>query len=93
MFSIFLLIYALLLVSYDHPGYASSVEESLAVLTDAVYELAKRYLQSFCPITPGYLMEENKEDERDSREASGNTEHLQFTLFAVHGIPATWVSR
>lgn len=73
-------------------GYASSVEESLAVLTDAVYELAKRYLQSFCPITPGYLMEENKEDERDSREASGNTEHLQFTLFAVHGIPATWVS-
>uniref|UniRef100_A0A673GV22 Phosphatidylinositol 4-phosphate 3-kinase C2 domain-containing subunit alpha-like n=1 Tax=Sinocyclocheilus rhinocerous TaxID=307959 RepID=A0A673GV22_9TELE len=29
---------------------------------------------------------------RDSREASGTTEHLQFTLFAVHGIPATWVS-
>uniref|UniRef100_A0A673GUK0 Phosphatidylinositol 4-phosphate 3-kinase C2 domain-containing subunit alpha-like n=1 Tax=Sinocyclocheilus rhinocerous TaxID=307959 RepID=A0A673GUK0_9TELE len=25
-------------------------------------------------------------------EASGTTEHLQFTLFAVHGIPATWVS-
>uniref|UniRef100_A0A673M9Q1 Phosphatidylinositol 4-phosphate 3-kinase C2 domain-containing subunit alpha-like n=1 Tax=Sinocyclocheilus rhinocerous TaxID=307959 RepID=A0A673M9Q1_9TELE len=27
-----------------------------------------------------------------ANEASGTTEHLQFTLFAVHGIPATWVS-
>nr|XP_005159362.2 phosphatidylinositol 4-phosphate 3-kinase C2 domain-containing subunit alpha isoform X1 [Danio rerio]XP_005159363.2 phosphatidylinositol 4-phosphate 3-kinase C2 domain-containing subunit alpha isoform X1 [Danio rerio] len=73
-------------------GYSSPVEESLAVLTDAVYELAKLYLQSFCPISPGFMIEEHKEDERDSKEASGTTEHLQFTLFAVHGIPATWVS-
>uniref|UniRef100_A0A672LF20 Phosphatidylinositol-4-phosphate 3-kinase catalytic subunit type 2 alpha n=1 Tax=Sinocyclocheilus grahami TaxID=75366 RepID=A0A672LF20_SINGR len=68
------------------------IEESLAGLTDAVYELAKLYLRSFCPTTPGYTMEEHLEDRRDSKEASGTTEHLQFTLFAVHGIPATWVS-
>uniref|UniRef100_A0A8C1N321 Phosphatidylinositol 4-phosphate 3-kinase C2 domain-containing subunit alpha n=1 Tax=Cyprinus carpio TaxID=7962 RepID=A0A8C1N321_CYPCA len=68
------------------------VEESLTGLTDAVYELAKLYLRSFCPTTPGCTMEEFMEDRRDSKEASGTTEHLQFTLFAVHGIPATWVS-
>uniref|UniRef100_A0A8C1FP54 Phosphatidylinositol 4-phosphate 3-kinase C2 domain-containing subunit alpha n=1 Tax=Cyprinus carpio carpio TaxID=630221 RepID=A0A8C1FP54_CYPCA len=68
------------------------VEESLTGLTDAVYELAKLYLRSFCPTTPGCTMEEFMEDRRDSKEASGSTEHLQFTLFAVHGIPATWVS-
>uniref|UniRef100_A0A9J7XI86 Phosphatidylinositol 4-phosphate 3-kinase C2 domain-containing subunit alpha n=1 Tax=Cyprinus carpio carpio TaxID=630221 RepID=A0A9J7XI86_CYPCA len=73
-------------------GYASPVEESLTGLTDAVYELAKLYLRSFCPTTPGCTMEEFMEDRRDSKEASGSTEHLQFTLFAVHGIPATWVS-
>ncbi|XP_059420879.1 phosphatidylinositol 4-phosphate 3-kinase C2 domain-containing subunit alpha-like [Carassius carassius] len=73
-------------------GYDSPVEESVAGLTDAVYDLAKLYLRSFCPATPGCTMEEHMEDRRDSREASGTTEHLQFTLFAVHGIPATWVS-
>uniref|UniRef100_A0A671SKN9 Phosphatidylinositol 4-phosphate 3-kinase C2 domain-containing subunit alpha n=1 Tax=Sinocyclocheilus anshuiensis TaxID=1608454 RepID=A0A671SKN9_9TELE len=64
----------------------------LSGLTDAVYDLAKLYLRSFCPTIPGCTMEEHMEDRRDSREASGTTEHLQFTLFAVHGIPATWVS-
>uniref|UniRef100_A0A673GRA8 Phosphatidylinositol 4-phosphate 3-kinase C2 domain-containing subunit alpha-like n=1 Tax=Sinocyclocheilus rhinocerous TaxID=307959 RepID=A0A673GRA8_9TELE len=73
-------------------SYASPVEEILAGLTDAVYDLAKLYLRSFCPTIPGCTMEEHMEDRRDSREASGTTEHLQFTLFAVHGIPATWVS-
>jgi len=79
--------------SCDPPGCVSPVEESLTSLTDAVYELTKLYLQSFCPTTPGCMMEEHIEDGRDSREASGTTEHLQFTLFAVHGIPASWVSR
>ncbi|KAL0168193.1 hypothetical protein M9458_036415, partial [Cirrhinus mrigala] len=72
--------------------YASPVEESLAGLTDAVYELAKLYLRSFCPTTPGCTMEEHMEGGRDSKEASGTTEYLQFTLFAVHGIPANWVN-
>ncbi|XP_051512306.1 phosphatidylinositol 4-phosphate 3-kinase C2 domain-containing subunit alpha-like [Myxocyprinus asiaticus] len=73
-------------------GYASPVAESLAALTDAVYELAKLYLRTFCPTTPKCTMEECTEDGRDSREASGTTDHLQFTLFAAHGIPASWVS-
>ncbi|KTG44161.1 hypothetical protein cypCar_00013741 [Cyprinus carpio] len=79
-------------VNLPRTRYASPVEESLTGLTDAVYELAKLYLRSFCPTTPGCTMEEFMEDRRDSKEASGSTEHLQFTLFAVHGIPATWVS-
>ncbi|XP_051581020.1 phosphatidylinositol 4-phosphate 3-kinase C2 domain-containing subunit alpha-like [Myxocyprinus asiaticus] len=73
-------------------GHASPVEESLAALTDAVHELAKLYLRTFCPTASKCMMEEHTEDGRDSREASGTTEHLQFTLFAVHGIPAAWVS-
>uniref|UniRef100_A0A8C1YLE8 Phosphatidylinositol-4-phosphate 3-kinase, catalytic subunit type 2 alpha n=1 Tax=Cyprinus carpio TaxID=7962 RepID=A0A8C1YLE8_CYPCA len=75
-----------------NPLNITSKLESLTGLTGAVYELAKLYLRSFCPTTPGCTMEEFMEDRRDSKEASGSTEHLQFTLFAVHGIPATWVS-
>uniref|UniRef100_A0A4W5JU04 Phosphatidylinositol 4-phosphate 3-kinase C2 domain-containing subunit alpha n=1 Tax=Hucho hucho TaxID=62062 RepID=A0A4W5JU04_9TELE len=60
-------------------SHLSPVEESMGLLTDAVYDLAKLYLRSFCP-------------GRSSKEASGTTDHLQFTLFAMHGIPAAWVS-
>uniref|UniRef100_A0A8C4EQK5 Phosphatidylinositol 4-phosphate 3-kinase C2 domain-containing subunit alpha n=1 Tax=Dicentrarchus labrax TaxID=13489 RepID=A0A8C4EQK5_DICLA len=60
-------------------GHTSPVEESMALLTQAVYDLAKLYLRSFCPPS-------------SSKEASGTTDHLQFTLFALHGIPANWVS-
>ncbi|XP_056621944.1 phosphatidylinositol 4-phosphate 3-kinase C2 domain-containing subunit alpha [Triplophysa dalaica] len=73
-------------------GYSSPVEESLAVLTDAIHDLTELYLCSFCPTSPTCSMEDRMEDERDSKEASGTKEHLQFTLFAVHGIPAAWVS-
>uniref|UniRef100_M4AD82 Phosphatidylinositol 4-phosphate 3-kinase C2 domain-containing subunit alpha n=1 Tax=Xiphophorus maculatus TaxID=8083 RepID=M4AD82_XIPMA len=59
---------------------SSPVEESMALLTKAVYDLVKLYLRSFCPPSPG------------SKEASGTTDHLQFTLFALHGIPGHWVS-
>uniref|UniRef100_A0A8C7IGF1 Phosphatidylinositol 4-phosphate 3-kinase C2 domain-containing subunit alpha n=1 Tax=Oncorhynchus kisutch TaxID=8019 RepID=A0A8C7IGF1_ONCKI len=60
-------------------GHLSPVEECMGFLTDAVYDLAKLYLRSFCP-------------GRGSKEASGTTDHLQFTLFAMHGIPAVWIS-
>uniref|UniRef100_A0A8C8F2B8 Phosphatidylinositol 4-phosphate 3-kinase C2 domain-containing subunit alpha n=1 Tax=Oncorhynchus tshawytscha TaxID=74940 RepID=A0A8C8F2B8_ONCTS len=60
-------------------GLFIPVEESMCFLTDAVYDLAKLYLRSFCP-------------GRSCKEASGTTDHLQFTLFAMHGIPASWVS-
>uniref|UniRef100_A0A8C9ZMS3 Phosphatidylinositol 4-phosphate 3-kinase C2 domain-containing subunit alpha n=1 Tax=Sander lucioperca TaxID=283035 RepID=A0A8C9ZMS3_SANLU len=60
------------------------VEEGMALLTQAVYDLAKLYLRSFCPPSPSFR--------KSSKEASGTTDHLQFTLFALHGIPANWVS-
>uniref|UniRef100_A0A3B3XDP3 Phosphatidylinositol 4-phosphate 3-kinase C2 domain-containing subunit alpha n=1 Tax=Poecilia mexicana TaxID=48701 RepID=A0A3B3XDP3_9TELE len=58
------------------------VEESIALLTKAVYDLVKLYLRSFCPPSPSFSF----------KEASGTTDHLQFTLFALHGIPGHWVS-
>uniref|UniRef100_A0A8C9ZQM0 Phosphatidylinositol 4-phosphate 3-kinase C2 domain-containing subunit alpha n=1 Tax=Sander lucioperca TaxID=283035 RepID=A0A8C9ZQM0_SANLU len=61
-------------------GHTSPVEEGMALLTQAVYDLAKLYLRSFCV------------EGKSSKEASGTTDHLQFTLFALHGIPANWVS-
>uniref|UniRef100_A0A673A5T9 Phosphatidylinositol 4-phosphate 3-kinase C2 domain-containing subunit alpha n=1 Tax=Sphaeramia orbicularis TaxID=375764 RepID=A0A673A5T9_9TELE len=68
-------------------GQPSPVEDSMALLTQAVYDLAKLYLRSFCPPSPSFTP-----PPLGSREASGSTDHLQFTLFALHGIPANWVS-
>ncbi|XP_072242459.1 phosphatidylinositol 4-phosphate 3-kinase C2 domain-containing subunit alpha [Leuresthes tenuis] len=78
-------------------GVSSPVEESMALLTKAVYNLAKLYLRSFCPPSPSFSSPPSPQvaDEgegRSSREASGTTDHLQFTLFALHGIPGAWVS-
>uniref|UniRef100_A0A667XSV6 Phosphatidylinositol-4-phosphate 3-kinase catalytic subunit type 2 alpha n=1 Tax=Myripristis murdjan TaxID=586833 RepID=A0A667XSV6_9TELE len=80
-------------------GHASPVEECITLLTEAVYDLAKLYLRSFCPAsssfssTPSAQGADNEATEgRGSREASGTTDHLQFTLFSMHGIPANWVS-
>ncbi|XP_061678139.1 phosphatidylinositol 4-phosphate 3-kinase C2 domain-containing subunit alpha [Syngnathoides biaculeatus] len=77
-------------------GHGSPVDESMAMLTQAVYSLAKLYLRSFCtPSTSVSLASLNGEtaaNRRSSKEASGTTDHLQFTLYALHGIPAHWVS-
>ncbi|XP_061630059.1 phosphatidylinositol 4-phosphate 3-kinase C2 domain-containing subunit alpha isoform X1 [Phyllopteryx taeniolatus] len=77
-------------------GHASPVDESMALLTQAVYSLAKLYLRSFCApstsVSSPLLNGETAEDQRSSKEASGTTDHLQFTLYALHGIPANWVS-
>ncbi|KAM9377353.1 phosphatidylinositol 4-phosphate 3-kinase C2 domain-containing subunit alpha isoform 1-T2 [Pholidichthys leucotaenia] len=80
-------------------GPSSPVEESMSLLTQAIYNLAKLYLRAFCPPSasfssppsPHVTNGENVE-RRSSKEASGTTDHLQFTLFALHGIPANWVS-
>uniref|UniRef100_A0A6Q2Y786 Phosphatidylinositol 4-phosphate 3-kinase C2 domain-containing subunit alpha n=1 Tax=Esox lucius TaxID=8010 RepID=A0A6Q2Y786_ESOLU len=69
-------------------GHLSPVEECMGILTDAVYDLARLYLRSFCPHAEG----ESAPEGRGSKDASGTTDHLQFTVFAVHGIPAAWVS-
>uniref|UniRef100_A0A6Q2XSU9 Phosphatidylinositol 4-phosphate 3-kinase C2 domain-containing subunit alpha n=1 Tax=Esox lucius TaxID=8010 RepID=A0A6Q2XSU9_ESOLU len=68
--------------------HLSPVEECMGILTDAVYDLARLYLRSFCPHAEG----ESAPEGRGSKDASGTTDHLQFTVFAVHGIPAAWVS-
>ncbi|KAE8296762.1 Phosphatidylinositol 4-phosphate 3-kinase C2 domain-containing subunit alpha [Larimichthys crocea] len=80
-------------------GHTSPVEESMALLTQAVYDLAKLYLRSFCPPSASFrspplpqAADEEGVEGRSSKEASGTTDHLQFTLFALHGIPANWVS-
>ncbi|MEQ2256890.1 hypothetical protein ILYODFUR_028759 [Ilyodon furcidens] len=80
---------------------SSPVEESMALLTTAVYNLVKLYLRSFCPPSPSFSLptiaqstdEGGAVEVRSSKEASGTTDHLQFTLFALHGIPGHWVSR
>ncbi|KAJ4938288.1 hypothetical protein JOQ06_002912, partial [Pogonophryne albipinna] len=61
-------------------GHSSPVEEGMASLTQAV-----------SPPLPQAADGEGVEG-ISSKEASGTTDHLQFTLFALHGIPAHWVS-
>ncbi|XP_059191312.1 phosphatidylinositol 4-phosphate 3-kinase C2 domain-containing subunit alpha [Centropristis striata] len=80
-------------------GHSGPVEEGMALLTQAVYELAKLYLRSFCPPQasfssppPPQAADGEGAEGKTSREASGTTDHLQFTLFALHGIPPNWVS-
>ncbi|XP_062402676.1 phosphatidylinositol 4-phosphate 3-kinase C2 domain-containing subunit alpha [Sardina pilchardus] len=72
-------------------GKRGPVEECTDALSDALYQLVKLYLRYFCPpsLTPSADAHNGR---RDSREASGTTEHLKFTVFAVHGVPAPWVS-
>ncbi|XP_068168254.1 phosphatidylinositol 4-phosphate 3-kinase C2 domain-containing subunit alpha [Antennarius striatus] len=80
-------------------GHTSPVEESMALLTQSVYDLAKLYLRSFCPPSASFrsppLPQASSGDDvegKSSKEASGTTDHLQFTLFALHGIPANWIN-
>ena len=68
----------------------------MAQLTEAVYDLARLYLRSFCPVAPSFSptpADSPAAEGRAAREASGTTDHLQFTVFALHGIPAPWISR
>ncbi|XP_049429216.1 phosphatidylinositol 4-phosphate 3-kinase C2 domain-containing subunit alpha [Epinephelus fuscoguttatus] len=80
-------------------GHSGPVEEGMALLTQAVYDLAKLYLRSFCPPSASFSSpplpppaDGEGVEGRSSKEASGTTDHLQFTLFALHGIPGNWVS-
>jgi len=72
----------------------------MALLTQAVYGLAKLYLRSFCAPSSSFSFpascraaDGERAEGRSGKEASGTADHLQFTLFALHGIPANWVSR
>uniref|UniRef100_A0AAV2KXY1 Phosphatidylinositol-4-phosphate 3-kinase n=1 Tax=Knipowitschia caucasica TaxID=637954 RepID=A0AAV2KXY1_KNICA len=101
----------------------SLVEEGLTTLTQAVYDLIKLYLRSFCCPSPSRLRctaadgpegelsctaEGPNGDQKGElscvcedtldhsgvpyREASGVSDHLQFTLSILHGLPHSWVS-
>uniref|UniRef100_A0A3B3VTG1 Phosphatidylinositol 4-phosphate 3-kinase C2 domain-containing subunit alpha n=1 Tax=Poecilia latipinna TaxID=48699 RepID=A0A3B3VTG1_9TELE len=88
------------LSAHSSTSGSSPVEESIALLTKAVYDLVKLYLRSFCPPSPSFSLSASAQsadsggagEGRGSKEASGTTDHLQFTLFALHGIPGHWVS-
>ncbi|XP_039596720.1 phosphatidylinositol 4-phosphate 3-kinase C2 domain-containing subunit alpha [Polypterus senegalus] len=71
-------------------GPNSPVEESMNALTTAVCDLLQLYLKSFSS-SPAST-ESSVAETRAIKEAYKTTEHLQFTLFAAHGISANWVS-
>ncbi|KAF3855194.1 hypothetical protein F7725_023249 [Dissostichus mawsoni] len=69
-------------------GHSSPVEEGMASLTQAVYDLAKLYLRSFCPPSTSFnspplpqAADGEGVEGISSKEASGTTDHLQFTLY------------
>ncbi|KAI5620325.1 phosphatidylinositol 4-phosphate 3-kinase C2 domain-containing subunit alpha isoform X2, partial [Silurus asotus] len=72
--------------------HASAVEEHLTALTNAVYDLVKIYLSSFCLALPVHADQDHPEKQRDSIEASGITDYVHVMLFALHGISTAWVS-
>uniref|UniRef100_A0A3P8QWE7 Phosphatidylinositol 4-phosphate 3-kinase C2 domain-containing subunit alpha n=1 Tax=Astatotilapia calliptera TaxID=8154 RepID=A0A3P8QWE7_ASTCA len=85
--------------THTHASLTSPVEESMALLTQAIYDLAKLYLRSFSSPSSSFhspplpqVTDGDAVEVKRSKEASGTTDHLQFTLFALHGIPANWVS-
>ncbi|TSR87281.1 Phosphatidylinositol 4-phosphate 3-kinase C2 domain-containing subunit alpha [Bagarius yarrelli] len=78
--------------AFSTNGYANTVEEHLRALTSAVYDLVKIYLGSFCLTFPVHVDKDCAEKQRDSQEASSNTDHVHFVLFAIHGISAAWAS-
>ncbi|XP_020780649.1 phosphatidylinositol 4-phosphate 3-kinase C2 domain-containing subunit alpha [Boleophthalmus pectinirostris] len=105
-------------------GDSNPVEEGVSALTQAVYDIVKLYLRSFCSPSPSCVSShtcasscsapEHQQGGEEtgsctspdhmgscttpdhtaalSREASGVTDHLQFSLSMLHGLPHTWVS-
>lgn len=78
--------------AFSTNGYTSAVEEHLRALTNAVYDLVKLYLCSFCLTFPVRTDQEHQEKQRDIQVASSITEHVHFRLFAIHGISNAWVN-
>ncbi|KAK6472842.1 phosphatidylinositol 4-phosphate 3-kinase C2 domain-containing subunit alpha-like isoform X1 [Huso huso] len=70
----------------------SPVEESMNGLTTAVCDLLQLYLRSFSSSSSPQSAPSGPKERRSTKEACKATEHLQFTLFAAHGIPPGWIS-
>ncbi|XP_063802520.1 phosphatidylinositol 4-phosphate 3-kinase C2 domain-containing subunit alpha [Pseudophryne corroboree] len=67
------------------PPCESPLQESLSQLTTAVHKLLQLHLNSCTPT-------KDPSDGRPLKEARTSADHLQFTIFAAHGIPTGWVS-
>ncbi|XP_072290570.1 phosphatidylinositol 4-phosphate 3-kinase C2 domain-containing subunit alpha [Eucyclogobius newberryi] len=98
--------------AHSSNGDPCPVEDGVSALTQAVYDVVKLYLRSFCCpshtcVSSCTAAHEQQGElspvarDRDaaadltgapSREASGVTEHLQFSLSTLHGLPHSWVS-
>lgn len=64
------------------------VQVSIDQLTAAVYALLHLHLNSGCSSCNSAT-----KNNRSTKEAWTATEHLQFTIFAAHGILTSWVSK
>ncbi|XP_067396787.1 phosphatidylinositol 4-phosphate 3-kinase C2 domain-containing subunit alpha [Emydura macquarii macquarii] len=63
------------------------IQVSIEQLTTAVYALLHLHLNSCCSSSNSAI-----KNNRSTKEAWTATEHLQFTIFAAHGILTGWVS-
>lgn len=66
----------------------NSLKVSIDQLTRAVEALLQLHMNlysSSATVSP--------KDSKSTKEASTATEHLQFTIFAAHGISPSWVSK
>ncbi|XP_053552861.1 phosphatidylinositol 4-phosphate 3-kinase C2 domain-containing subunit alpha-like, partial [Bombina bombina] len=64
----------------------SPLQESLTLLTTAVHNLLLLHFNSCSNLVT------SSSSTKPLKEASTSTDHLQFTIFAAHGLPISWVS-
>ncbi|XP_069821085.1 phosphatidylinositol 4-phosphate 3-kinase C2 domain-containing subunit alpha [Dendropsophus ebraccatus] len=64
----------------------SPLQESLSQLTTAVHKLLQLHFSSGVPV------QDPPSSSRPQKEARTSADHLQFTIFAAHGVPTGWVS-
>ncbi|KAM5138246.1 phosphatidylinositol 4-phosphate 3-kinase C2 domain-containing subunit alpha [Mantella aurantiaca] len=67
------------------PQDESPLQESLRQLTEAVHKLLQLHFSSCNAVM-------DSSNNRPLKEARSSADHLQFTIFAAHGIPTGWVS-
>ncbi|MEE6499476.1 hypothetical protein FKM82_003460 [Ascaphus truei] len=66
----------------------SPLQESIRLLTSAVHNLLQLHFNSCSSARP----DKASSSSRSIKESRTSTDHLQFTVFAAHGIPTGWVS-
>ncbi|XP_075694338.1 phosphatidylinositol 4-phosphate 3-kinase C2 domain-containing subunit alpha isoform X2 [Rhinoderma darwinii] len=71
--------------SEGSPECERPLQESLSQLSTAVHQLLHLHVTSGIPVS-------DPSSARPLKEARTSADHLQFTIFAAHGIPTGWVS-